>query len=257
MQNVFLVLVFVTTFFGSVGPDLTSIYRRLIDLFAPVFINNQAINRWGVGYCQHSATVKTCRHNYRCTVVWSIFSQVFCILGISFSRGESRESPAHHGNHSSSRLPSGRRTDIEQPIGKYRLMKTIGKGNFAKVKLARHLPTGQEVAIKIIDKTQLNAGSLQKVRPFCSTGISEGLISCIFPWNFLNTFFHHSGDRNTFYTIHFLNRISWPTEINPLCTINQSINQSSETHCNKKSVCPWLIDWSAKKILGYDTRHVQ
>ena len=43
------------------------------------------------------------------------------------------------------------------------LLKTIGKGNFAKVKLAKHLPTGREVAIKIIDKTALNQSSLQKV----------------------------------------------------------------------------------------------
>ncbi|XP_046898858.1 LOW QUALITY PROTEIN: MAP/microtubule affinity-regulating kinase 4 [Hypomesus transpacificus] len=51
----------------------------------------------------------------------------------------------------------------EQPhIGNYRLLKTIGKGNFAKVKLARHILTGKEVAIKIIDKTQLNPTSLQK-----------------------------------------------------------------------------------------------
>ncbi|XP_048455690.1 MAP/microtubule affinity-regulating kinase 3a isoform X16 [Rhincodon typus] len=51
----------------------------------------------------------------------------------------------------------------EQPhIGNYRLLKTIGKGNFAKVKLARHILTGREVAIKIIDKTQLNPTSLQK-----------------------------------------------------------------------------------------------
>ncbi|XP_020805636.1 MAP/microtubule affinity-regulating kinase 3 isoform X14 [Drosophila serrata] len=51
----------------------------------------------------------------------------------------------------------------EEHIGKYKLIKTIGKGNFAKVKLAKHLPTGKEVAIKIIDKTQLNSGSLQKL----------------------------------------------------------------------------------------------
>uniref|UniRef100_A0A8D0EV41 non-specific serine/threonine protein kinase n=1 Tax=Strix occidentalis caurina TaxID=311401 RepID=A0A8D0EV41_STROC len=51
----------------------------------------------------------------------------------------------------------------EQPhIGNYRLLKTIGKGNFAKVKLARHVLTGKEVAVKIIDKTQLNSSSLQK-----------------------------------------------------------------------------------------------
>jgi len=33
----------------------------------------------------------------------------------------------------------------EPHVGKYRLIKTIGKGNFAKVKLAKHVPTGQEV----------------------------------------------------------------------------------------------------------------
>ncbi|XP_043190689.1 MAP/microtubule affinity-regulating kinase 3-like isoform X13 [Amphibalanus amphitrite] len=55
------------------------------------------------------------------------------------------------------------RPDSEPHIGKYQLLKTIGKGNFAKVKLAKHLPTGEEVAIKIIDKTQMNPGSLQKL----------------------------------------------------------------------------------------------
>ncbi|KAM9717728.1 serine/threonine-protein kinase MARK2 isoform 8-T8 [Menidia menidia] len=55
-------------------------------------------------------------------------------------------------------------TSDEQPhIGTYRLLKTIGKGNFAKVKLARHVLTGKEVAVKIIDKTQLNSSSLQKL----------------------------------------------------------------------------------------------
>ncbi|XP_067149141.1 serine/threonine-protein kinase MARK1 isoform X3 [Apteryx mantelli] len=54
-------------------------------------------------------------------------------------------------------------TNEEHPhIGNYRLLKTIGKGNFAKVKLARHVLTGREVAVKIIDKTQLNPTSLQK-----------------------------------------------------------------------------------------------
>ncbi|XP_022614629.1 MAP/microtubule affinity-regulating kinase 3-like isoform X1 [Seriola dumerili] len=48
-------------------------------------------------------------------------------------------------------------------VGNYRLLKTIGKGNFAKVKLARHVLTGREVAVKIIDKTQLNPTSLQKL----------------------------------------------------------------------------------------------
>ncbi|XP_044003526.1 serine/threonine-protein kinase MARK2-like isoform X3 [Aphidius gifuensis] len=61
------------------------------------------------------------------------------------------------------RLSSRSRANEEPHIGKYKLLKTIGKGNFAKVKLAKHVPTGKEVAIKIIDKTQLNPGSLQKL----------------------------------------------------------------------------------------------
>ncbi|XP_059163731.1 MAP/microtubule affinity-regulating kinase 3-like isoform X5 [Physella acuta] len=65
---------------------------------------------------------------------------------------------------SSTRVSSSRsRANDEPHIGKYRLIKTIGKGNFAKVKLAKHVPTGREVAIKIIDKTQLNPSSLQKL----------------------------------------------------------------------------------------------
>lgn len=65
----------------------------------------------------------------------------------------------HHHTPKQTKIPSS-----DGPhIGKYRLIKTIGKGNFAKVKLAKHVPTGREVAIKIIDKTQLNPSSLQKV----------------------------------------------------------------------------------------------
>uniref|UniRef100_A0A3Q0QUZ4 non-specific serine/threonine protein kinase n=1 Tax=Amphilophus citrinellus TaxID=61819 RepID=A0A3Q0QUZ4_AMPCI len=41
-------------------------------------------------------------------------------------------------------------TSDEQPhIGNYRLLKTIGKGNFAKVKLARHVLTGKEVGMQL------------------------------------------------------------------------------------------------------------
>lgn len=64
---------------------------------------------------------------------------------------------------SSSRVASSSSRRDDSHIGKYKLLKTIGKGNFAKVKLARHIPTGMDVAIKIIDKTALNQSSLQKV----------------------------------------------------------------------------------------------
>ncbi|RZF39750.1 hypothetical protein LSTR_LSTR003411 [Laodelphax striatellus] len=48
-------------------------------------------------------------------------------------------------------------------VGFYDVLRTIGKGNFAVVKLARHRITKSEVAIKIIDKSQLDAVNLEKV----------------------------------------------------------------------------------------------
>ncbi|XP_020772977.1 MAP/microtubule affinity-regulating kinase 3a isoform X1 [Boleophthalmus pectinirostris] len=86
-----------------------------------------------------------------------------------------KSTESHSSAHSNGRTEGGSRSsragvrtrgsDDPQPphVGNYRLLKTIGKGNFAKVKLARHILTGREVAIKIIDKTQLNPNSLQKL----------------------------------------------------------------------------------------------
>ncbi|CAM4688221.1 unnamed protein product [Caretta caretta] len=48
-------------------------------------------------------------------------------------------------------------------IGYYEIERTIGKGNFAVVKLATHLVTRAKVAIKIIDKTQLDEENLKKI----------------------------------------------------------------------------------------------
>uniref|UniRef100_H2SX28 MAP/microtubule affinity-regulating kinase 3 n=1 Tax=Takifugu rubripes TaxID=31033 RepID=H2SX28_TAKRU len=90
-------------------------------------------------------------------------------------RGHTRSLKPSHTTHTNGRQEIGTRSartgvrsrsseEPQQPhVGNYRLLKTIGKGNFAKVKLARHILTGREVAIKIIDKTQLNPNSLQKL----------------------------------------------------------------------------------------------
>uniref|UniRef100_A0A4W4GSM7 non-specific serine/threonine protein kinase n=1 Tax=Electrophorus electricus TaxID=8005 RepID=A0A4W4GSM7_ELEEL len=48
-------------------------------------------------------------------------------------------------------------------VGFYDIERTLGKGNFAVVKLARHRITKSEVAIKIIDKTQLDAANMEKI----------------------------------------------------------------------------------------------
>ncbi|XP_077356610.1 serine/threonine-protein kinase MARK2 isoform X9 [Festucalex cinctus] len=83
---------------------------------------------------------------------------------IENSSGQDSKSSSGRSSMSRCRNSIATTTSDEQPhIGNYRLLKTIGKGNFAKVKLARHVLTGKEVAVKIIDKTQLNSSSLQKL----------------------------------------------------------------------------------------------
>ncbi|MCL4160433.1 UNVERIFIED_CONTAM: hypothetical protein GTU68_034726, partial [Idotea baltica] len=52
----------------------------------------------------------------------------------------------------------------EPNIGKYKIIKTIGQGSFAKVKLARHTTTNVEVAIKIVDRMRLSADHYKKLK---------------------------------------------------------------------------------------------
>uniref|UniRef100_A0A673JAJ0 non-specific serine/threonine protein kinase n=1 Tax=Sinocyclocheilus rhinocerous TaxID=307959 RepID=A0A673JAJ0_9TELE len=92
------------------------------------------------------------------------------ILGLAKVNERRTESKGTHSDAKGGGRPSVSRSrnvvptvDENPHIGNYRLLKTIGKGNFAKVKLARHVLTSKEVAVKIIDKTQLNSSSLQKV----------------------------------------------------------------------------------------------
>lgn len=76
------------------------------------------------------------------------YNNSLCLSQVKTSDG--LPDPPAPPTKSSSRhsLPPGRGTSVadEQPhVGNYRLLKTIGKGNFAKVKLARHILTGKEV----------------------------------------------------------------------------------------------------------------
>ncbi|KAJ3178076.1 Map microtubule affinity-regulating kinase [Geranomyces variabilis] len=70
---------------------------------------------------------------------------------------------------SSSSRPRKDKDDTSNPdinlasIGNYVFQKTVGEGNFAKVKLAKHKLTGVEVAVKIIDKTTLDEKKLSKL----------------------------------------------------------------------------------------------
>ena len=79
------------------------------------------------------------------------------------------------------RLISSRSRGSEEPhIGKYRLIKTIGKGNFAKVKLAKHVPTGREVSIHFVVKTStlptLNCELVTDRSCECATLLTNGKI---------------------------------------------------------------------------------
>ena len=47
--------------------------------------------------------------------------------------------------------------DVGKIAGLYDLEHTIGKGHYAVVRLARHVFTGERVAVKVIDKTKLDA----------------------------------------------------------------------------------------------------
>ena len=55
------------------------------------------------------------------------------------------DGPRHYRPTVSSSRSRGMQPEEQPHIGHYRILKTIGKGNFAKVKLARHVLTGREV----------------------------------------------------------------------------------------------------------------
>jgi carbon catabolite-derepressing protein kinase len=47
------------------------------------------------------------------------------------------------------------KSKVDQRIGAYNVLKTLGEGSFGKVKLAVHRSTGQHVALKIIARKKL------------------------------------------------------------------------------------------------------
>jgi len=65
---------------------------------------------------------------------------------IAYLQGSGDASRAYRSS-SVNQLNKSRMNYGDEPphIGNYRILKTIGKGNFAKVKLARHVLTGREV----------------------------------------------------------------------------------------------------------------
>ena len=52
----------------------------------------------------------------------------------------------------------------EKQVGDYLLNEELGSGGFGKVVLGTHIPTGEKVAIKIMDKEQILSDEMNKVR---------------------------------------------------------------------------------------------
>lgn len=56
---------------------------------------------------------------------------------------------------SASQLSQKHELTVKRVIGNYRIEKTIGEGTFGKVKLGIHIPTDEQVAIKILEKDRI------------------------------------------------------------------------------------------------------
>ena len=56
---------------------------------------------------------------------------------------------------SASQLSQKHELTVKRVIGNYRIEKTIGEGTFGKVKLGIHIPTEEQVAIKILEKDRI------------------------------------------------------------------------------------------------------
>jgi carbon catabolite-derepressing protein kinase len=64
---------------------------------------------------------------------------------------------ARAGSHLTDRASQQARekSKVDQRIGAYNVLRTLGEGSFGKVKLAVHRSTGQQVALKIIARKKL------------------------------------------------------------------------------------------------------
>lgn len=62
--------------------------------------------------------------------------------------------PREPGSHAS-HPPEVSQSQSHQRLGQYTVMRTLGEGSFSKVKLAKHMVSGQRVALKIISRRKL------------------------------------------------------------------------------------------------------
>lgn len=72
-------------------------------------------------------------------------------------------------------INQGRKKEGKQGmrLGKYELGRTLGEGNFGKVKLARDTDSGQTFAVKILEKSKIidhnNADQVRFIHPLIAS----------------------------------------------------------------------------------------
>ena len=54
-------------------------------------------------------------------------------------------------------------TYFKKRVGEYELSEVLGEGSFATVRRARHVKSGQEFAVKCLDKSQIEKQHMAKV----------------------------------------------------------------------------------------------
>lgn len=79
---------------------------------------------------------------------------------------QAARSVRHATSHPSSPAAAAQAADTDRLPG-YSIGKTIGEGGFCKVRMGVHDMSGQQVAVKVIDKLKLKVGLLHHHLPCC------------------------------------------------------------------------------------------
>jgi len=58
-------------------------------------------------------------------------------------------------------------TYFKKRVGEYELSEVLGEGSFATVRRARHVKSGQEFAVKCLDKSQVEKQHMESPRLYC------------------------------------------------------------------------------------------
>ena len=95
------------------------------------------------------------------------------LIGGGLNSSLASEAASSAAKKSGGNASSKRRHQI---AGLYDLEETIGEGHYAVVKLARHVFTGEKVAVKVIDKSKLDAATRVQVRSDNLTVLWRALI---------------------------------------------------------------------------------